>query len=439
MTAERRLRPQVAEERPAARLARPVREFMETEVAGGAVLLAAVAIAIVWANSPWGGAYEALWRTELSLRVAAFELTEDLRHWVNDGLMAIFFFVVGLEIKRELAQGELSTFRRAALPAMAALGGMVVPAMLFLALNPGGQEARGWGIPMATDIAFALGALALLGSGLPHSLRVLLLSLAIVDDVGAILVIAVFYSGGIDWAWLGTAAALLALVVMARRLRVWWVPLYVVLGAGVWLATLESGVHATIAGVTLGLLAPARPLSTDELARSPLRQREEANERLSAEEARLHGVRVKASVPVTDRLEDMLHPWTSYLILPVFALANAGVPLSLADLGDSATSTLTLGIVVGLVVGKTVGISAFSWAATRLGADLPRGIGWRHVVGLASLAGIGFTMSLFISGLAFEDRELVNQAKVGILAGSLLAASVGALVLRTAGRSRVRG
>ncbi|HEX2031364.1 MAG TPA: Na+/H+ antiporter NhaA [Actinomycetota bacterium] len=438
MSPQRRMTPQVAEERPAARLTRPLREFMETEVAGGAVLLAAVVIAIVWANSPWAQAYDALWQAEVSIAVVGRELTQDLRHWVNDGLMVVFFFVVGLEIKRELAVGEMSTFRRAALPAMAALGGMIVPAALFLALNPGGQAARGWGIPMATDIAFALGALALLGSGLPQTLRVLLLSLAIVDDVGAILVIAIFYSGGVEWGWLATALGLLGVVVAARSLRVWWVPIYVVIGTGVWFATLQSGVHATIAGVALGLLAPARPLSTEELRRSLLPQREERNdaEEMSAEEARLHGVRVQVSVPVTDRLEQALHPWTSYVVLPVFALANAGVPLSLADLGNAATSMLTLGIVVGLVAGKTVGISAFSWLSVRFGADLPEGIGWRHVVGLGALAGIGFTMSLFIGGLAFQDPRMANEAKAGILAGSLLAASLGAIILRSSSSDR---
>jgi Na+:H+ antiporter, NhaA family len=432
MTERRRMTRQVAEERPAARLARPLREFLDTEVAGGIVLLGAVVVAILWANSPWRETYEALWGTGLRIGLGEYLLEDDLRHWVNDGLMAIFFFVVGLEIKRELVEGELNSARSAALPAMAALGGMIVPAVIFLAVNTG-EAARGWGIPMATDIAFALGALALLGSKLSQSLRVLLLSLAIVDDVGAVVVIAVFYSGGISWPWLGTALGLLGLMVLIRRLRVWWVPLYVIVGAGVWLATLESGVHATIAGVALGLLTPARSLNTKELERSPLPQWEERSQgrTLPAEEARLHRLRVTVSVPVTDRLEHILHPWTSYLILPVFALANAGVHLSIQDLSRSASSPVTLGIIAGLVAGKILGISGFSWLSVRLGARLPRGLRWRHLVGLAALAGIGFTMSLFISGLAFQDPGLENEAKVGILAGSLLAASVGALILRT--------
>jgi Na+:H+ antiporter, NhaA family len=432
MSGRRRMTPQVAEERPAARLARPLREFLDTEAAGGAVLLGAVIIAIVWANSPWQETYEALWGTELRIGLGEHLLENDLRHWVNDGLMAIFFFVVGLEIKRELVEGDLSSVRSATLPAMAALGGMVVPALIFLVLNTG-EAARGWGIPMATDIAFALGALALIGSNLPPAFRVLLLSLAIVDDVGAIVVIAIFYSGGIRWAWLGVALGLLGLILLIRRLRVWWVPLYVMVGAGVWFATLESGIHATIAGVALGLLTPARSLNTKELEQSPLPQWEDRSEggTLPAEQARLHRLRVTVSVPVTDRLEHILHPWTSYLILPVFAFANAGVPLSFQDLGRSASSPVTLGIISGLVAGKMLGISGFAWLSVRLGARLPKEFRWRHLVGLAALAGIGFTMSLFISGLAFQDPGLENEAKVGILAGSLLAASVGALILRS--------
>jgi NhaA family Na+:H+ antiporter len=432
--------PQVAEERPAARLARPLREFLDTEIAGGVVLLVAVAIAIIWANSPWHGTYEALWSTDLRIGVGDYVIRDELRHWVNDGLMAVFFFVIGLEIKRELVEGELRATRSAMLPALAALGGMVVPALIFLALNRG-EAARGWGIPTATDIAFALGALAVLGSKIPPVLRVLLLSLAIVDDVGAVLIVAVFYTSGISWTWLGTALGLLAFVVLIRRLRVWWVPLYVVVGTGVWFATLESGVHATIAGVALGLLTPARPLNTEELERSPLPQWEESGEtrEISAREASLHRLRVTVSLPVTDRLEHILHPWTSYLILPVFALANAGVPLSFEDLRGAASSPVTLGILAGLVAGKILGISGFSWLSVRLGARLPQGVGWRHVVGVAALAGIGFTMSLFISGLAFQDAGLEKEAKVGILAGSLLAASVGALILRTDRSSRRRG
>jgi NhaA family Na+:H+ antiporter len=415
---------------------RPLREFLNTEIAGGAILVVAVVIALVWANSPWSGGYEALWGTEVRLQVGDLVLENDLRHWVNDALMVVFFFVVGLEIKNEIVRGELSLARTAILPTMAALGGMVVPAVIYAAINSG-EAARGWGIPMATDIAFALGALAVLGSGLPQVLRVLLLSLAIVDDIGAILVIAIFYSEGIEWAWIAGALVGLGLILAMRTLRVWWIPVYVFLGIVIWVATLRSGIHATIAGVAIGLLTPARPLNTGELQRSPLPQREDSagDDGPSAEEAAMHRVRVRISLPVTDHLEHLLHPWTSYLILPIFALANAGVALSVEDLGGSLSSPVTLGIVAGLVLGKLVGISGFAWLSVRLGARLPRGVRWRHVVGLAALAGIGFTMSLFISSLAFAGTELESQAKVGILAGSLLAGAIGALILRSGSSS----
>jgi NhaA family Na+:H+ antiporter len=428
---------QVAEGRPAARITRPLREFLDTEVAGGMVLLVAVVIALLWANSPWQRSYEVLWGTPIRLSIGEFVLENDLRHWINDGLMAIFFFVVGLEIKREVARGELSTARTAVLPAMAALGGMALPALIFVAMNTG-EAARGWGIPMATDIAFALGALALVGSKAPQSLRVLLLSLAIVDDVGAIVVIAIFYSEGIQWVWIAAALAGMGLILLVRMLRVWWIPLYVALGSVVWFATLEAGIHATIAGVAIGLLTPARPLSEGELRDSPLHRdgRTEEDDDLTAEQATMDRLRIRASVPVTDHLEHLLHPWTSFLVLPLFALANAGVALSLDDIGDGVTSPVTLGIVAGLVVGKLLGISGFSWLSARLGAKLPRGVGWPQVMGVGGLAGIGFTMSLFISNLAFEGTDLQNQAKLGILAGSVLAASVGALIIRASTRHR---
>nr|MBA3631105.1 Na+/H+ antiporter NhaA [Actinomycetota bacterium] len=305
-------------------LLRPVREFLDTEVAGAGVLLAATIVALVWANSPLGASYETLWATKLMIGLGRFVLEEDLRHWVNDGLMVIFFFVIGLEIKRELVQGELNELKKAALPAIAAVGGMIVPALLFLALNRGTDAAAGWGIPMATDIAFALGALALFGRRVPSSLRVFLLSLAIVDDVGAILVIALFYSEGIQAVPLLLAVAGIALVVLMRRVGIWWVPIYVVVGTGIWLATLISGVHATIAGVALGLVTPAHPLDPASLERMPSPQHAGASW-LKPEIARAAKLRVQEAVPVAERLAHALHPWTSYLVIPVFALANAGV------------------------------------------------------------------------------------------------------------------
>ena len=380
---------------------RRLQDFFETEAAGGIVLLAAAVVALVWVNSPFAGSYHHLWETELSFRVGGFRLEEDLRHWVNEALMAIFFLVVGLEIKRELVTGELRTWRHASLPAIAALGGMVVPALLYLAVAGGGPGRDGWGIPMATDIAFALGVLALLGRRVPTGLKLFLLALAIVDDIGAIVVIAVFYAADVQPLALAVAVALVGVVVVLRIIRVAALPVYVVLGAAVWLATFRSGVHATIAGVVLGLLAPARATTPD-------------------------------ATPPAERLEQTLHPFSSLVIVPVFALANAGVALDAGALGDAAGRGVALGVGVGLVVGKLVGVSLGALVAVRLGlGTLPDGVGWRHVVGAAGLAGIGFTVSLFVTDLAFADPGLQSAAKVGILAASALASVIGVLVLAT--------
>ena len=449
-------------------IVRPVREFLDTEVAGGLVLLAAALIALVWANSPFGDVYESFWDTELAVRVGEWSLVESLREWVNDGLMALFFFVVGLEIKRELVKGELSDPKAASLPVIAALGGMVVPALLYLVLTPGGEAGHGWGIPMATDIAFALGVLALFGRRIPSSLRVFLLSLAIVDDIGAILVIALVYTPQIEVAALAVAMAGLALVASMRVLRVWWTPAYALIGAGVWLATLQSGVHATIAGVVLGLMTPVRaldpnasrdvlrdgrddrdpvddseddrdlvgdssergldPANDDADDRAPVD--EEEDRQLSPHEARRARTRAQASVSVAERIAHDLHPWTSYLVIPLFALANAGVELSGEALEAALASPVTVGVVLGLVAGKLIGVTGFAWAAERLGwGTLPPGVGWFNLTGVAAIAGIGFTVSIFVSGLAFADDSLVDEAKVGILVGSLVAAGLGALLI----------
>ncbi len=411
-------------------LLRPVREFLDTEVAGAGVLLAATVVALVWANSPLGASYESLWSTKLMIGLGRFVLEEDLQHWVNDGLMAIFFFVIGLEIKRELVQGELNEPKKAALPAIAAVGGMVVPALIFLALNRGTEAGGGWGIPMATDIAFALGALALFGRRVPSSLRVFLLSLAIVDDIGAILVIALFYSEGLQAVPLLLAVAGIGVVVGMRWVGIWWVPIYVVVGTGIWLATLISGVHATIAGVVLGLVTPAHPLDPAALERMPFPQHSGPSW-LKPETARATQLRVQEAVPVAERLAHALHPWTSYLVIPLFALANAGVTFGGTDVGDILASSVTRGVVLGLVVGKVVGIWGFARVAQLAGVvQLPEGISWMHVASAASFAGIGFTVSLFITELAFSDAALVSEAKVGILVASVFAAVLGSLVLR---------
>jgi Na+:H+ antiporter, NhaA family len=428
-------------DRPVPRLVlQPLQSFLRTEEASGVLLLAAAVTALVWANSPWRAAYDAVWHTQVSIGLGGWSLAEDLRHWVNDALMALFFLVVGLEIKRELLTGELRQPRAAVLPAVAALGGMVVPALVYLAINPSGEPARGWGIPMATDIAFALGVLALVGRGLPASLKSFLLALAIVDDIGAILVIAVFYSGSIALVPLLAAAGLLVVVLVLQRLQVRWTPVYVLLGLGVWLATFQSGVHATIAGVALGLATPAVPFQrpravsleahrvADDTVDDPVPPDADAHHWLQ-----LAGLTREAVSPLA-RAEHLLHPWTSWVVIPVFALANAGVAISGSGLAEAASSGVTLGVVAGLVVGKMVGVTALTWLATRTRMTrLPEGVGWNQLVGVATLAGIGFTVSLFITGLAFQAPAVQDAAKVGILAASLLAGLLGALLL---GRSR---
>jgi NhaA family Na+:H+ antiporter len=392
-------------------------------------LAAAAVIALVWANSPWAASYQDLWTTELTVELGSHAITEDLRHWINDGLMTLFFFVIGLEIKQELTNGQLTKPRDAAIPAAGALGGMAVPALLFLAFNLGGAGANGWGIPMATDVAFAVGVLALLGNRVPAELKVLLLGLAIVDDVGAIVVIAAFYSDGLDGRWLAAAAVGLVAVVVLRRARVRFLPVYVIVGTGVWFAMFESGVHATIAGVALGLLAPARAFLPDVDA-DRIADELSADQTVTAAEVRDISFRVRESVPVTERLQNLLHPWTSYLIVPLFALANAGVAMSADSLRDAASSPVTLGVVVGLVLGKLVGVAGAIALASRLGIGrLPEGVTTRHVVGIAAIAGIGFTVSIFVAGLAFDDPLLADQATIGVLAASLLAAVVGSVIL----------
>jgi NhaA family Na+:H+ antiporter len=378
-----------------------VLEFLRTEAGGGVVLLGATVVALVWANSPWQGAYHDFWHHELVLGPGGWAVRESLGHWVNDALMAVFFFVVGLEIKRELVRGELQDPRAATLPVVAALGGMVLPALLFWAVVGSGDAVAGWGIPMATDIAFAVGVLAILGDRVPRGLKVFVLTLAIVDDIGAILVIAVFYAKAFNAGWLMGAAAMLSLVVAARRLGVARPVAYVPIALAAWYCTYRSGIHPTIAGVLLGLLTPAGTIGGRE---------------------------------VLEGLEHRLHPWSSYVVIPVFALANAGVALDREAIADAAGSRLTWGVILGLVVGKMVGIAGASVIGARTGLGrFPDGVGVRHLVGAGAVGGIGFTVSLFITGLAFESDTLQAQAKMGILAGSLVAALLGAAVLSRRG------
>ncbi len=409
-------------------VARPVLRFVDREVAGGILLLVATAVALIWVNSGWGDSYNDFWHTEIELAVGTWHLPHmSLGHFVNDALMALFFFVVGLEIKRELVTGDLSSVRAAALPAIGAVGGMVVPALFYIMLNTSGEASRGWGIPMATDIAFAVGIVALLGSRVSPKIKLFLLTLAIVDDIGAIAVIAIFYSSDLSVGWLLTALIGLIAVWVLQRVRVWAIPVYAALGLFVWYATLESGVHATIAGVALGLLTPARPLLSKRDAQQIV---DALPSDANVDEVRHASFLAQESVPLTERLENMLHPFTAFMIIPVFALANAGIKLSGDTISDAAGSNITIGIILGLVIGKPVGITLFAWIATRYGFTLPEGVNWPQFIGMGFAAGIGFTVSIFVGGLAFESPGATDLAKIGILVASLIAAVAALLLLR---------
>jgi NhaA family Na+:H+ antiporter len=427
-------------ERPVPRrVLRPLQEFLSTSTASGTLLLLAALAALAWANSPWASAYEEFWSTPLELSFGDWVIGEDLRHWVNDGLMTLFFLVVGLEIKREFLTGELHEWRAAALPVVAALGGMLVPALVYLAINAGGAGARGWGIPMATDIAFALGVLLLAARHAPSGLKPFILTLAIVDDIGAILVIALFYSEGIALGSLLTASAVCVLMLVLRRVGIKATYVFVGLGVIVWLATYASGVHPTIAGVVLGLLAPAapfqRPHAVSEEARRTADLTVDAPDPPDADAShwlRLAGLSREAVSPLA-RAEHALLPWTSFLIVPLFAFANAGVQLSGEQIANAFSSPVTLGVLLGLVIGKVVGISGAAALALSTGfARLPAGVRFPHLAGAAAVAGIGFTVSLLIAELAFEDRAMIDEAKVGILAASVVAGVIGWVLLRAA-------
>ena len=428
----------LASDKPLARLvARPVREFLHIEASGSILLLLAATAALVWANSPWASSYDAFWHTTIGIDIGGFRIEESLQHWVNDALMVIFFFVVGLEIKYELVTGGLRDPKTAALPIVAAVGGMVVPAGIYLLIAGDGAGSAGWGIPMATDIAFAVGVLGLLGRRIPSAARLFLLTLAIVDDIGAIIVIAAFYTQELHLEWLGLALVLLGVMVALRMLRVWALWIYVVLGFFVWFAMLESGVHATLAGVAIGLITPATALLREDVARS-YAQRALQDRHLDPEELSRLRFLLNESVPVVERLQTLLHPLSSYVVLPIFALANAGVALGGGALGDAVTSAVGLGIAAGLVLGKPLGIVLACFVAVRLGLGrLPDRTSWTMVVGLGSVAGIGFTVSIFIAGLSFPGSDaLTAEAKVGILVASLVAAIVGTVLLLLGTRGR---
>ncbi len=407
-------------------------QFTRLQASGGILLLAATVLALIWANSPWGHSYFELWETYLKIELGDLALKESLLHWVNDGLMVIFFFLVGLEIKREILVGELASLRRATLPLMAAVGGMVLPAALYILFNLGGDGASGWGIPMATDIAFLLGLLTVLGSRVPVSLKIFFTALAIADDLGAVLVIALFYSSEISWLALGIGAVFLAALVVLNRGRVRHPLPYALLGIGLWLAFLQSGIHPTIAGVLLALTIPARtPMRASAFLAQctaalgglePGAHVEESRQQQAAAQT-LESIAERIQTPL-QRLERSLNPWVAYLVVPIFALANAGVGLG-GNLADALSSPISLGIIAGLVAGKPLGITLFSWLAVKLGiADLPQGVTWRQLFAASWLAGIGFTMSLFIASSAFAGA-LLDTAKMSILLASLLAGGIG--------------
>ncbi len=412
----------------------PLRDFLRTEAAGGALLVVAAVAALVWANSPWSHSYESLWGTKAAIRFGGHTLSLDLRHWVNDALMAVFFLVVGLEIKRETTSGHLARPKAAALPLVAALGGMVVPALVYLAIA-GGTAAHGWGVPMATDIALAVGVMALAGSRVPSSLRVFLLGLAVVDDIGAIIVIAIFYSHGVSPGWLAVAAGALAATVLLRVFGVYWLPAYCAVGALLWFALHEAGVHPTLAGVAMGLLTPATPRRAPDLV-----DVEELTDLTSVEHARLTSDLARASVSTVEWLEHMLHPWTSYFIVPVFALANTGIAIDAHSLRAAWGSPITWGVGAGLLLGKPLGVLLAARVAMGAGvAERPPGTTGRQLLGAGSAAGIGFTVALFIAELAFRtgdvvDTEHVANAKMAILVASVISGVIAFAVLRQ-GRS----
>jgi NhaA family Na+:H+ antiporter len=444
--------------------------FVHTAEVGGAVLLLAALIALAWANSPWKQSYHDLFHTPIVLKIGNFDLAVPdspaeghdeapasgaaeghggpaegmtLHHWINDGLMVIFFFIVGLEIKHELVEGQLAGVKRATFPVVLALGGMVAPALIYLALNLGGKGANGWGVPMATDIAFAVATLALLGKRVGATLRILLLAFAIADDLGAIAVIAIFYTESISWVALGVAAGLFLLVLLMQRLGVLDIAPYIFVGVLLWAAMLASGIHATIAGVVLGLLTPTMPFFPIRKYRQEFSALEQEFQKALDEgrddDAEYHLGRIErltlGTEPVLDRLIRLVHPWSAFVVLPIFALANAGVAINSAALSAAAGSPITWGIMLGLVVGKPLGITGFAWLATRIGlVSLPEGVTFRHLIGLGLLGGIGFTVALFITDLAFSDPALIEQAKIGILAASFVSAVVGYLYLLRAMR-----
>ncbi len=426
---------------PISIIVRPFQEFIHTEASGGILLLICTVLALLWANSPFSESYFHVWHTKVSFNINETGLDYSLHHWINDGLMVIFFFVVGLEIKREFLVGELSSFKKASLPVAAALGGMLFPAGIYLLFNAGGEGASGWGIPMATDIAFVIGIMAILGSKVPTALKIFVIALAIADDIGAVLVIAFFYTAEISFVSLAIAGGILVILIAVNLLGVRNLLIYTILGIGLWLAFLKSGVHATIAGVLLAFTIPsASRINTKEFLernKKLLQDFDEVGEEgqdvLTNEDRQtyVHEIEKNSERILTplQRFEHGLAPWVSFLIMPLFAFANAGVSLG-EGFVESLLNSISAGIIVGLFLGKQLGIFLFSWLSIKLGlSSKPAGVNWKNLYGAGILAGIGFTMSLFITNLAFVDNELIDIAKVGILLASLITGVIGFIIL----------
>ncbi|NJM15364.1 MAG: Na+/H+ antiporter NhaA [Bacteroidales bacterium] len=420
----------------------PFVRFLKVEAAGGIVLLAFTALALVLANSPLAHDFEHFWENKFTIGVGSFSLSKTIHHWINDGLMAIFFFVVGLEIKREILTGQLSSLKQSSLPIAAALGGMIVPALMYALLNKEPQAASGWGIPMATDIAFSLGVLNLLGKRVPVSLKVFLVAFAIVDDLGAVLIIAIFYSAKINVAAVLTGLALLAILILFNRLRIRHIVPYMVVGWVIWYFFLMSGIHPTIAGVLIALTIPLNR----QINVGTFRYRMDENlgefcesgcaDRATLTHAQLAAidnmeVEISKVQSPLQRLEHSLHRFVTFVVMPLFAFSNAGVNFTHVPISE-AFNMLSIVLIISLVAGKVLGISLFSWLTVKLGwAELPAQSNWNNIIGVSFLGGMGFTMSLFITNLAFHEPILINPAKTGILVGSLVAGVLGYLILKS--------
>ncbi|MFP5079734.1 Na+/H+ antiporter NhaA [Pedobacter sp. JCM 36344] len=426
---------------PIEKIIAPVSRFIHLEYTSGIVLLISVIAAIIWANSAWREMYHHIWEINFSIGFNTNVLSHPLHIWINDGLMAIFFFVIGLELKREFMNGELSSFKKASLPMSAAFGGMIVPALIYFVINKGTDADHGWGIPMATDIAFALALLSVAGRHIPSSIKVFLSALAVADDLGAVLVIAFFYTADVNFTALGIAGAFLLVLIVGNRLGIRSSMFYLIIGFGVWIGFLLSGVHATIAGVLVAFTIPAVTKINEVVYSSNLKKLTDEFEKEIPSNSTLttpqqhktiqhvKKLSMEAETPL-QKIEHALHPWVAFGIMPLFALANSGIVIG-SDFLTSVINPVSIGVTAGLVLGKFIGILFFTWLMVKTGMGiLPEGANWRHITGVALLGGIGFTMSLFISGLAFKNPEFVNQAKYGILIASILAGLLGTLVLK---------